>query len=295
MPEPIEITFLGTGAAVPTIRRNHSAIVLHYTGEYILFDCGEGTQLQLQKAKISPLKISKIFITHWHADHFAGLLPLIETLHLEKRTEPLEIYGPEASRFVDAIIELSYWGTGFDIIAKDVESNQKIFENDLFEISTIKTRHSVPSVGYCFKEKDHVHIDIGKANKFGLRGIDIRKIKEDGKIKIGDKIIKLEDVSKITPGRKIIYTGDTRICPEIFKAAKNIDLLIHEGTFIERFEEREHSSAKEVARLAKKNNVKKLILTHFSKRYKTSKEIEKVVKLIFSKAIVAQDLMKVKI
>lgn len=295
MPEPIEITFLGTGAAVPTPKRSHPAIILHYGGEYVLFDCGEGTQLQLQKAKISPLKISKIFITHWHADHFAGLLPLIETLHLEKRKEPLEIYGPDASKFIDAIIELSYWSIGFDIIAKDVSPNNKIFENNLFEISTVRTKHSVPSVGYCFKERDHIHIDVKKAAKFGLEGKDLKEIRESGKIKTNKGLVKLEDISKITPGRKIIYSGDTTISPELFKKARGIDLLIHDGTFIDKIEGREHASARDVARLAKQSDVKKLILTHISKKYKNDKEINKVVKGIFKNTIVAEDLMMVRL
>ncbi|MBU3904844.1 MAG: ribonuclease Z [Nanoarchaeota archaeon] len=295
MPQPIEITFLGTGAAVPTPKRNHSAVLLHYSGEYILFDCGEGTQVQLQKAKVSPLKISKIFISHWHADHFAGLIPLIETLHLEKRKEALEVYGPNASRFIDAITELSYWGIGFDIIAKDVEPNQKVFENELFEITTVKTIHSVPSVGYCFKEKDHIHIDIKKANKFGLKGKDLKEIKESGKIKIGSKIVKLKDISKLTPGRRVIYSGDTMISKDLFKAAKEIDLLIHDGTHLDEQEFKSHASAKDVARWSKKYKVKKLALTHFSRRYKTSGEILRPVQKIFKNTIIAEDLMKVRV
>ena len=293
MSEPIEITFLGTGAAVPTLKRNHAAILLHYFGDYILFDCGEGTQLQLQKIKVSPLKISKIFITHWHADHFAGLMPLIETMHLEKRKTPLEIYGPDAPRFMDAISELSYWAIGFDIIVKDVKASKKIFENKLYEISTVKTKHSVPSVGYCFKEKNHVHIDVKKANRFGLKGKNLGEIKEKGKIKVGNKIVKLKEISKIIPGRKIVYSGDTKISSDVFKIAKEADLLIHDATFVKMVKGREHSCAKDVAREAKKAKVKKLVLTHISRRNKTSKEVLEFAKPIFKNTIVAEDLKKI--
>ncbi|MDD5416754.1 MAG: ribonuclease Z [Candidatus Aenigmarchaeota archaeon] len=291
MPEPIEITLLGTGSAIPTPKRSHSSVLFHTGREYMLFDCGEGTQVQLQKAGISPLKITRIFITHWHADHFAGLLPLIETLHLEKRTEPLEIYGPDASRFVDAILELSYWGVGFDIKAKNVKAGEKIFSNEQFEISTVKTKHSVPSVGYCFKEKDHWHIDIKKALKRGLSGQKLSEIKEKGKI----RNILLKSVAKMTPGRKILYSGDTLISMDLFKAAKNADILIHDGTGLKNMERKSHASAKDVARLSKKYKVKKLILTHLSKKYKTNNEILKVVKPIYKNTVVAYDLMKVKL
>ena len=297
MPEPIDITFLGTGAAVPSLRRHHAAILFHYGPDYFLFDCGEGTQLRLEKARVSPMKLSKIFITHWHADHFAGILPMIESLHLSRREKPLEIYGPEASRFMDAIIELSYWGIGFEIKAKDFDEEkeiEKIIDTDRYEIYAIKVIHSVPTVGYCFKEKDHWNIDVKKAKKFGLAGKQLKEIKERGKIKIDNKIIKLEQIATKKEGRKIVYSGDTEPCKELFEMAREADLLIHDGTFVELPDvERPHSSAVEVAKLAKKYKIKKLVLTHLSRRYKTTKEIFDVVEPIFKNVVVAEDMMKI--
>ena len=297
MPEPINITFLGTGAAIPTLKRRHAAILFQLGGDYFLFDCGEGTQLQMEKIKTSPMKLSKIFITHFHADHFAGLLPMLESLHLSRRTEPLEVYGPEAPRFIDAIIELSYWGIGFEIKAKDVNEEsavEKIIENDSYEIYSIRVQHSVPTVGYCFKEKDHWNIDVNKAKKYGLKGMQLKTIKNEGKIVVNKKIIKLEQIATKREGRKIVYSGDTVPCKELFEMAKGADLLIHDGTFIELPDlERPHSSAVEVARLAKKYKVKKLVLTHLSRRYKTNKEVLDAVKPIFKDAVVAEDLMKI--
>jgi ribonuclease Z len=297
MPEPIEITFLGTGAAVPSLKRRHAAILFHYGPDYFLFDCGEGTQLQLEKAKTSPMKLSKIFITHWHADHFAGILPMIESLHLSRRTEPLEVYGPEASHFIDAIIELSYWGIGFEVKTKDFDEDkeiEKIVETDKYEIYAIKVKHSVPTVGYCFKEKDHWNIDVKKAKKFGLAGKQLRVIKEKGKIKVGEKTIKLEQIAVKRAGRKIVYSGDTEICKNLFEVAREADLLIHDGTFVELPSvERPHSSAIEVAKLAKKYKVKKLVLTHLSRRYKTNKEVLDAAKPIFKNTVVAEDMMKI--
>ncbi len=295
MPEPIDLIFLGTGAAIPSVKRHHPAILFHYGPDYFLFDCGEGTQLQLEKVKVSPMKISKIFITHWHADHFAGLLPLIETLHLSKRKKPLEIYGPEASRFVDALIELSYWGIGFEVIPINCGNRniERIFETDSYEIFSIKVKHSIPAVGYCFKEKDHWNIVLKKAKKYGLEGKKLKEIKEKGKLKYKGKIIKLSDIAKRKRGRKIVYSGDTEVCKRLFGFSKGADLLIHDGTFVEPFPKRPHSSAVEIAKLAKKYKIKKLILTHLSRRYKTTKEILNVVKPIFKSIIIAEDLMKI--
>ncbi len=296
MPEPINIVMLGTGAAIPSPKRNQAAILLHYGPEYFLFDCGEGTQLQLEKAGVSPSKISKIFISHWHADHFAGLLPLIETLHIQKRKEPLEIYGPEATRFMDALIELSYWGIGFRIEAIDCgeEEIETVCKGEEYEILSIKVKHSVPAVGYCFQEKEHWNIDVGKASKFGLKGKQLKIVKEKGEIKVGNKIVTLSEIATKKEGRKVIYSGDTEACQTLFEVAKGADLLIHDATFVEPVGERPHSSVGEIAKLAKDYNLKKLVLTHFSRRYRND-EILETAKPIFKNVIVAEDLMKIKI
>jgi ribonuclease Z len=297
MPEPINITFLGTGAAIPSLSRRHPAILLQYKGDYILFDCGEGTQTQLQKARISPMKISKIFISHWHADHFAGLLPLIESLHLLRRKETLDVYGPEASRFIDSIIELSYWGIGFEVKSHDCDEEkeiEKMFENDSFEIYAIRVKHSVPAFGYLFKEKDSWNIDVKKAKKFGLSGINLKEIKEKGKLKIKNKTVKLEQIAKKRTGRKIVYSGDTMPCEELFEFSREADLMIHDGTFAEPTgTERPHASALETAKLAKKYRIKKLILTHLSGRYKTSDEVLNAARSVFKDATVASDMLKI--
>lgn len=296
MPEPVEITFLGTGAAVPTVKRGHSAILLSYKGNCMLFDCGEGAQIQLQKAKVSPLKISNIFITHWHADHFSGLLPLIETMHLLGRKKPLTICGPEASRFVDALIELSYWGVGFKINAKDVDVEKKkstVFGNEDCEIIAIKTRHSVPSCGFAFKERDRWNFDRKKIR--GLEGPLLGKLKAKKSIKLKGKTIKLSDMASLTQGRKVVYSGDTMAYESFFAEAKNADLLIHDSTFIEPEEKRAHASASEVATLSKKYGIKKLALTHFSKRYQNPKEVLEKVRPIFKNSIIAEDMMKTKV
>lgn len=297
MPEPIEVTFLGTGSSIPSVKRNHPAILLHMGPDWMLFDCGEGTQLQLEKAGVSPMKIKRIFISHWHADHFSGVLPLIETLHLYDRKEPLEVYGPEASRFVDALIELSYWGIGFPIKTidcgeKDVE---KILETDKYEIYAVKVEHSIPAVGYCFKEKDHWSINMKLAKKYGLKGKQLSDIKEKGSIALKNITVKINDIAKIRKGRKVVYSGDTKVCKRLFKMSKDADLLIHDGTFVEEVPYKYHASVQSVAKYSKKYNVKKLILTHLSRRYRTSKEILVVAKKYFKQVKVAEDLMKVRL
>lgn len=295
MPMPIEIIFLGTGSGVPTLQRNQPAILLNYNGDYILFDCGEGCQLAMQKAKISPMKIKRICISHWHADHFSGLLPLIETMHLFGRTEKLEIYGPEASRFIDSLLELSYLGFGFEIETKDAgtDDKEKIFSGTDYGIFSLPAKHSVPAVSYLFAEKDKWNIDMKKAKRLGLSGHILQDLKEKEKIKFKGKIIKIGDIARLTAGRKIIYSGDTEPSENLFK--ERPDLLIHDGTFVEEDEIKtySHSNAEEVARLAKKYKIKRLVLTHLSRRYKTEKPLLDAVRPIFKNAIVAKDGMRI--
>lgn len=292
---PIEIIFLGTGSGVPTLRRGQPAILLNYGGDCTLFDCGEGCQLALQKAKISPMKIRRICISHWHADHFSGLLPLIETMHLFGRKEELEICGPEASRFIDSLLELSYLGFGFEIEAKDAstEEKERIFSGTEYEIFSIPVKHSVPAVGHLFKERDKWNIDKRRAKKLGLGGHILQDLKEKGKIKCGNKTIGIGDVARLTAGRKIIYSGDTEPVESLFR--EKPDLMMHDGTFVEdeNIEIYSHSSAQQVAKLAKKYRIKKLILTHLSRRYKTETPLLNAVKPIFKNALVARDGMRI--
>lgn len=296
----LEITFLGTGSGPPTKARNHSAIYMHYDQDNFLFDCGEGTQRQMIIAKgISFMKIDHIFITHWHADHWIGLIGLLYTMNLEGRKRSLYIHGPDAERFIGDILDLDYWGTGFRVIPKSVpfEGNRetKVYETKDFEITAIPTKHTVPSVAYCFRERDKVNVDIKKAEKlFGLRqGRLVGKLKEKGEIEFKGKKITLKDVGFRKPGIKVVYSGDTEPCENILAISKDADLLIHDSTFFEVMEDRMHSGAKEAAKIAKKANVKNLALTHFSRRYTNLRELEEEAKKVFKNSFAAKDFMGV--
>lgn len=294
----IKIVFLGSGSSVPTVERNHPGIFLDYEGDVFLWDCGESSQLQMMKACLRFMKINRIFITHWHADHFAGLIGLIETFNLEERKKPLTVYGPEASRFMDAFSELSYWDFGFDLEVKDVEFEgnevSKLFENKYYKILSVPVKHSVPAVAYCLEEKDRWNIDMRKAGKLGLEeGPILERLKKEGKIKAGKKTIWLKDVAVKTPGKKIVYSGDTAPCNNVRRLAKGADLLIHDGTFLEgekKEKHRRHTSVTEAAKIAKNAKVKKLVLTHFSRRYKNVKVLLKEAKKVFPKTEAAYDL-----
>ncbi len=295
----LELVFLGTGSGIPTKKRNHAAIWLRYEGESFLWDCGEGTQRQLMIAKLSFMKINRIYITHWHADHWAGIIGLMQTMNLEKRRRNLYIYGPDAERFVNDILDLDYWGPRFRVIAKNVPYEGReittIFKTKRFEIQSIPVKHSVPAVAYCFKEYDRWNVDIKKAEKlYGLKqGPLVGKLKRDGILKFKGKTIKLEDVGILRKGVKVVYSGDTQTCENLEKISENADILITDATFEEEQETRMHSGAKDAAKLAKKMGVKKLVLTHFSRRYVDVRPLVEEAKKIFPNTVAAEDFMKI--
>ena len=299
----ISVTFLGTVSGIPSKERNHPAIVLEYFSrekDTLLFDCGEGTQKQLMLSGISFMQINKIFITHWHADHFAGLIPLIQTMSLEKRKNELKIFGPEAEKFVSNILDLGYFGLRFPLKAINVpfEGNklEVIDETEEYQILSIPVLHTVPAVAYCFQEKPRWNIDTKKLKELGLKsGAWLKKLKRVGRVEYKGREVKIEDVANLKPGLKIVYSGDTKPCENILKISKNADLLIHDGTFLEEEEGKAHADVKQAAKIAKEANVKQLILTHISRRYTDVKELEEEAKKIFPNTKVAFDFMKVKL
>jgi ribonuclease Z len=299
----IQITFLGTVSGIPSKERNHPAIALEYFGEEkdtLLFDCGEGTQKQLMLSNISFMKINKIFISHWHADHFSGLISLIQTMSLEKRKTELKIFGPEAEKFVSNILDLGYFGLRFPVEAINVpfEGNklELIDEAKEYQVFSIPVLHTIPAVAYCFQEKPRWNIDTKKLRELGLRsGAWLKKLKKLGKVDYKGREVRIEEVANLKPGLKVVYSGDTKPCENMLEISKNADLLIHDGTFLEEEEGKAHADVKQAAKIAKEANVKQLILTHISRRYTDARELEEEAKKIFPNTRVAFDFMKIRL
>jgi len=298
----LELVFLGTGSGIPSPKRNHASIWLRYEGESMLWDCGEGTQRQLITGKLNFMRISRIFITHWHADHWAGIIGLMQTMNLEKRTEPLFIYGPQADRFVGDILDLDYWGPRFKIVPENVpyegDAITSVYKGEEFEMLSIPVKHTVPSVAYCFKEKDTWNVDIKKAEKqFGLKqGPLVGKLKKKGSITLKGKHIQLTDVGYVKRGVKVAYSGDTKPCQSLVKLSQGADVLIHDATFESgNTENKMHTGAAGAAQVAKKAGVKKLVLTHFSRRYQRVKPLLDEAKAVFNNTTAAEDFLKMRV
>lgn len=308
--DPLKIVVLGSGSSIPTADRNHAGFWIRYGGKVFLWDCGEGTQRQLRSAGLTPTKIDDIFITHWHADHFAGLIGLLKTLKLEERTKELQLYGPQTEKYVPLILKLT-GEPGYEIQTIELnlpENNlqeqsvsetqtvpQVVLRKKDFTISWIPARHSIPAVAYCFQEKDHWNIDLQKAKKQGLTpGPLLQKIKEQEKVSFRGRTISLAQIANKTKGRKIVYSGDTAPSPLIKSLATGADILVHEATFLKQ-SSLNHTTAVEAAKLAKSAGVKKLILTHYSQRFKTPEPLEKQAQKYFPNTKAARDLLKLEI
>ncbi len=299
----IPLIFLGTGQAIPTARRNHTAILLKYKQENILLDCGEGTQRQFRKAKLNPCKITRILITHWHGDHVLGLPGLFQTLALNNYNKTLHIYGPRGTKkFISLLYKLFVFKEKIKIQVREIKKG-KVFETSDFHIESLPMTHNTPCLAYSFIEKDKIRINKKKLNKLNLKGKVIAEIVKGKDISFQGKKIKASDLIYIEKGKKIAIIFDTSLNNNCYKIAKNSDLLICESTFLESSEsgknlarEYKHLTASQAAQIAKKARVKKLILTHLSQRYGgKEKIILQEAKKVFKNTTVAEDLNRIEI
>ncbi len=293
----MELIFLGTSSAIPTNHRNHTAIALKGFGEIILLDCGEGTQRQMTRARLSPMKIKKMFITHFHGDHILGVPGMIQSMAFRGRTEPLHVFGPPGlSKFIENINSLGYFTLSFEIKVHEVLDGTVLEEED-YTVSCCKTEHSVLNLAYSFNEKRSPKFIKEQALECGVKpGPDFGKLQRGISVKVGDILIKPEQVlGEERKGRKIVYSGDTSPCNQMIDFAQDADILIHESTFNNSHRdnaiETGHSTAAMAAEIAKKACVKKLLLTHISTRYKDTKTLEMEALDVFENSIVADDLM----
>lgn len=291
--DKLKIKFLGTGNAVPTEMRNHTGILVSFANETILIDCGEGIQRQLKIAKISPNRINKILITHWHGDHILGLPGLFQTLAMTGYNKTLKIYGPRGThRFMAAIKQLIDFHINLEI--HEISSGIFINEKD-FLIEAEAMQHGILSLAYSIVIKDKTRLDKKKIRKLKLPNLPLLGQLQAGKdIFWNNKKVKSSQVTYLEKGKKISIILDTEMNEKTVKIAKFADVLIAESTFsskeTEKAKEYKHLTSVQAATIAKRAKVKKLILTHISQRYEHNTSIiEKEAKKIFKNAYVAKD------
>ena len=298
----MKLVFLGTSAAQPTERRGLSCICLEREGEILMFDAGESAQISYMKSGLGWNKKMKLFVTHLHGDHCVGILGLLQTMSMQNRTESLEIFGPKGiDEFLAANIKILNFGLSFSILITIVNEG-KIYENNKFLIHASKANHSITAFSYLFEEKDKPgRFNVEKAKELGIPEGELwNKLQNGENITNNRKIIRPDQVlGKKRPGKKIGISGDTMPTKELEEFFRECDYLVFDSTFLDEEKQKAqdtcHSTAKQAAELGKNANVKNLILTHFSARYKDEIRHKTEAEQIHNSVITAKDLLEVEI
>lgn len=289
----MKVTMLGTSGSLPTVNRHMPAVAIVHDGGTYLFDCGEGTQSQMLKYGINMFKVRAIFLSHAHGDHIIGVAGLVRTLALQGRQEPLLIFVPQGEeKVIKNLIIFDQAIINYPIILKGVRAGV-IYKGKDFEISAFRVRHTIPALGFVFKENDKRRFIVDKAKALGLKGTMFSELQKKGRLKVGKKVVTLSSITTEQLGKKVAYATDTRPVAETATAAKGADLLIHEAAYSDNEQalakERGHSTAREAAQVAKKAKAKMLLITHISARHKTATQLLKEAKEVFQNTLAPND------
>ncbi|MCX8151269.1 MAG: ribonuclease Z [Candidatus Bathyarchaeota archaeon] len=300
----MKVIFLGTSGAIPTSQRGLPAVVLQRGNEQIMFDCGEGVQRQMLRAKVGFHRKLKIFITHLHGDHVLGLPGLLQTMALMDRKKAVEIYGPVGVLyFLECLQKTLQFGLTYSVKVHEFTDSGVVCDEKEYMVFAERSNHVVPSFAYAFVEKWRPgKFYPEKARALGVpEGQAWSHLQHGQKVALPDGIVvKPEDVSgPKRPGRKIVYTGDTRPFPAFAEFASEADLVIHEATFDDELTEKAeldgHSTPSQAAQAARNAKAKKLVLTHISARYSEPTVLLDQAKKFFVNTQVAEDFLELEL
>jgi ribonuclease Z len=270
----LRLTFLGTSAAAPTLHRNVSGLAVKADSDLLLFDCGEGSQRQMIRYGTG-FAVDAVFFTHFHADHYLGIIGFLRTLGMGGREQPLTLYGPtSAKKVLDAAIHLGVERLAFPVEVAELRGGDVVTRNG-YSVRALKADHRVNALGYAIEE----HTRPGRFDPEVARTLGVTPGPMFGQLQKGQPVT-LADGTVVQPnqvmgesraGRRVVISGDTRPCQTIRDAARDADLLVHESTFSDDEQERaletRHSTAREAAKVAHEAKAKRLVLTHFSSRH----------------------------
>jgi len=315
----MKVIFLGTSSGMPTLKRNVSSIALVFINKnkLWLWDCGEGTQQQIQKTSLKLSKLEKIFISHLHGDHVFGLPGLLASRGLRggKNQQKVRIFGPEGlDKYLKETLNITKTYIPYEIEIEIIPTNLSagiIWEDEEYIVQYTEVNHNIKTYAYSVEEKKgKSHFLIDKARRLNIPpGPIYHTLKEGEAVELPNgRIFQGKDfVSEIRKGRKIVFCGDTTYCENLLHLAKGANLLIHETTFSRQEEDLAkrnfHSTTTIAARVAKETQVKKLIITHISPRYGSSnnklaiteKELLAEAQSVFPETILAEDFMEYEI
>jgi ribonuclease Z len=288
----LELLILGSNSAAFAHRRHHTAQLFKLQDQHFLVDCGEGTQLLMKRHKVKLSRVDHIFISHLHGDHYFGLIGLLSTMHLFGRKKELLLVGPPGLKEI-LQLQLRYSETSLNFHIQFVEftpgESEVVMDHPKFTVTSLPMDHRVPCSGYLFKEKPKKRrINRNMLPDVQLSNLDIVRLKEgedvlntDGTVKYENKLLTLDP----NPSFSYAYFSDTRLRPELQSMIKGVDMLYHEATFANDMRDRAiqtyHTTAEQAAKYAKDAQVGRLILGHFSARYKELDPIINEAKAVF--------------
>jgi ribonuclease Z len=292
-----EVTILGSSSATPIYNRNPTSQVLNINERLYLVDCGEGTQQQMLRFDIKASRIDHIFISHLHGDHYLGLVGLLSSLHLNGRKKPLMLYGPpQLKDIIDLQFKYSETHLQYEIefFATDATQSQTIISNDDVVVETIPLDHRIPTTGFLFREKKRLRKLLkDKIEQLGIsveyytalkKGTDYTD--NTGKLYKNDELTIDSDAPKT-----YAYCSDTLCNPQYFEQITGADLLYHEATFLhnmlDRAKETHHTTALQAGEIAVKIGAKRLLIGHFSARYKSLDELLEESQSVFPNTALA--------
>ncbi len=293
-----ELTILGCSSAIPSLEKNPTAQLLNANERFFLIDCAEGTQVQLRKYKFKFQKISRIFISHLHGDHYFGLIGLLSSMHLLGREKELHIYAhAKLKQIIDVQLEASNtelcYPLFFHIITP--ETDEVLFEDKKIKISTFPLSHGIDCNGFLFEEKRSLRKIISeKVKEYNIPIDNLKSIKngenfilEDGRV-----ILNNELTIENKKSSSYAYCSDTKYCESIIEKVKGVSLLYHEATFMKdrknRAQETNHSTTIDAATIAKLANVNYLLIGHFSQRYRDDSLLLEESQSVFKNTLIAK-------
>ncbi len=300
----INVVFLGTSGAIPTLKRSLPSAVIECPKELLMFDCGENTQRQMMNSKVSFHKKLTVLLTHLHGDHVLGLPGVLQTMALMDRKEPVRVYGPKGIKdFLVCTKETLNFGLTFPVEIYEVLSEGLIVAEDNYTVTAVKSNHAVESYSFAFTEKPRPgKFYPKKAKDLGVPVGELwSQLQRGEKITLPDgKVVESNDVmGPPRSGRKIVYTGDTRPFPAFAEFAAGADIVIHESTFDDSLTEKAaldgHSTPSQAAAEAKAAGAMQLVLTHISARYSDTTLLLEQAKKIFADTLVAEDFMRLEL
>jgi len=291
------LTVLGTASQVPTPVRNHIGFFLRWDKEGILIDPGEGTQRQLLMAGISASRITRIFISHFHGDHCLGLPGVVQRLSLAGAEQEVDIFYPASGqKYLNHLLDAAVFYRNVKLKLHPISSPGTVLETDNFTATARQLEHRTDTWGYRVKEPDSRTL-VPERLPSGLQGQAIGKLKHNGSIEYQGRTITLEEVSEPRIGQSFAYILDTRVCDNARLLASNADMLVSEATYLVsesmQAEQYFHLTAGQAAEIAKQAGVKKLVLAHYSQRYKSLKPFVREAGAIHPDVTAAKDLQEV--